>query len=559
MLTYSFEHLDGIPLYEHLYHCIRQDIETGALKPGEKLPSKRALARHLGISTITVEGAYGQLVAEGYCTSQPKRGYYVTDNLPANLGVRSLSAGGIPSGKVRPAGVKIPEETPPASRSSSLARGDELRSPRSDRLPREQGTSSAPRGEGASFHFDIDFAEGGGKAVNFPFSLWTKLLRCVVAEEAGALLARSPGQGVLALREAIAAHLLRFRGLAVTPEQIVVGAGTEYLYGLLVQFFGRSRRFCVENPGYGRIKRIYESCGARCLLAGLDDAGVVPGELVRQGAEIVHISPSHHYPTGLIMPISRRYELLGWAAASSDRFIIEDDYDSEFRLTGRPIPTLMGIDATGCVLYMNTFSKSLTPTIRISYLVLPSRLVQPFREKLGFYSCTVSNFEQYTLARFLAEGHFERHIHRMRTLYRRRRETILTLLKHAPFADRIDIQEQGSGLHFLVRFRAAGETAAIERKLAAAGIRMRPLAACYMADSAGTADGDRAAAGGARPADGADTATDGSAGDTDRGANKTPRLPEELQGVFVLDYSSVGEAQMRDAVGRIGRALYEEE
>ena len=523
MLTYSFEHLDGIPLYEHLYHCIRQDIETGALKPGEKLPSKRALARHLGISTITVEGAYGQLVAEGYCVSQPKRGYYVTASLPADISTRSLADGGIPSGKVRPAGVKIPEETPPSSRSSSLARGDELRSPRSDRLPCEEETSSV-RGEGASLKYDIDFAEGGGNAENFPFSQWTKLLRRVVAEESSALLARSPGQGVLALREAIAAHLLRFRGLAVAPEQVVVGAGTEYLYGLLVQFFGRSCRFCVENPGYGRIQRIYEACGAQCLLAGLDDAGVVPGELVRQGAEIVHISPSHHYPTGLIMPISRRYELLGWAAASPDRFIIEDDYDSEFRLTGRPIPTLMGIDATGCVLYMNTFSKSLAPTIRISYLVLPERLVQPFREKLGFYSCTVSNFEQYTLARFLADGHFERHIHRMRTLYRRRRETILSLLKHAPFADRIDIQEQGSGLHFLVRFRAAGETVAIERKLADAGIRMRPLAACYMAE-----------------------------------ANETPRLPEELQGVFVLDYSSVGEAQMRDAVARIGRALYEEE
>ena len=505
MLTYSFEHLDGIPLYEHLYHCIRQDIETGALKPGEKLPSKRALARHLGISTITVEGAYGQLVAEGYCTSQPKRGYYVTAALPAKLGVRSQSAGGFPSETTQCKLLKVSEGKSPSSRSDMKARGLTM-------------------GEGASFHFDIDFAEGGGKAENFPFSLWTKLLRRVVAEEAGALLSRSPGQGVLALREAIAAHLLRFRGLAVAPEQIVVGAGTEYLYGLLVQFFGRSRRFCVENPGYGRIQRIYESCGARCLLAGLDDAGVVPGELVRQGAEIVHISPSHHYPTGLIMPISRRYELLGWAAKDAGRFIIEDDYDSEFRLTGRPIPTLMGIDATGCVLYMNTFSKSLTPTIRISYLVLPERLVAPFREKLGFYSCTVSNFEQYTLARFLAEGHFERHIHRMRTLYRRRRESILSLLRNAPFAKNLDIKEQGSGLHFLVRFRAAGETVAIERKLADAGIRMRPLAACYMAE-----------------------------------ANETPRLPEELQGVFVLDYSSVGEAQMRDAVARIGRALYEEE
>ena len=560
MLTYSFENLQGMPLYEYLYRCIRRDIETGGLKPGEKLPSKRSLARHLGVSTITVEGAYGQLVAEGYCTSQPKRGYYVTATLPvslpaelqsrsqpdglvdslANLDSRSQSGGDFLLEKVDPSGLKISRRKSPPSRSDHVARGSatatfdarsELASSLGDDESRGSEISSSsknvatPEGGGDSSKSLIDFAEGAGNAENFPFALWTKLLRRVVAEDAAALVVRSPAAGVLPLRTAIADHLLRFRGLAVRPEQVVVGAGTEYLYGLLVQFFGRERRFCVENPGYGRIQRIYESCGARCLLAGMDEAGVRPDELVRQEAEIVHISPSHHYPTGLIMPISRRYELLGWAAADAGRFILEDDYDSEFRLTGRPIPTLMGIDRTGCVLYMNTFSKSLTPTIRISYLVLPERLVAPFREKLGFYSCTVSNFEQYTLARFLADGHFERHIHRMRTLYRRRRETILSLLKHAPFARQLDLMERGSGLHFLVRFRAAGTTEAIREKLAAAGVRMKALADCYVA------------------ADEADE-------------KNTPGIQEKMQGVFVLDYSSVGEEKMREAVERIGQALY---
>ncbi len=560
MLTYSFENLQGMPLYEYLYRCIRRDIETGGLKPGEKLPSKRSLARHLGVSTITVEGAYGQLVAEGYCTSQPKRGYYVTATLPvslpaelqsrsqpdglvdslANLDSRSQSGGDFLLEKVDPSGLKISRRKSPPSRSDHVARGSatatfdarsELASSLGDDESRGSEISSSsknvatPEGGGDSSKSLIDFAEGAGNAENFPFALWTKLLRRVVAEDAAALVVRSPAAGVLPLRTAIADHLLRFRGLAVRPEQVVVGAGTEYLYGLLVQFFGRERRFCVENPGYGRIQRIYESCGARCLLAGMDEAGVRPDELVRQEAEIVHISPSHHYPTGLIMPISRRYELLGWAAADAGRFILEDDYDSEFRLTGRPIPTLMGIDRTGCVLYMNTFSKSLTPTIRISYLVLPERLVAPFREKLGFYSCTVSNFEQYTLARFLADGHFERHIHRMRTLYRRRRETILSLLKHAPFARQLDLMERGSGLHFLVRFRAAGTTEAIREKLAATGVRMKALADCYVA------------------ADEADE-------------KNTPGIQEKMQGVFVLDYSSVGEEEMKEAVERIGQALY---
>ncbi|MDY6268601.1 MAG: PLP-dependent aminotransferase family protein [Selenomonadaceae bacterium] len=500
MLTYSFENIGRTPLYAHLYRCIRRDIETGVLAPGEKLPSKRALARHLGISTITVEGAYGQLMAEGYCTSKPKRGVYVSEAIQKTAWMQTTPKE--PSlGKLPPVGM----DTQTLGASAPLA---------------VAYTASQQRIAPSAIPDPIDFAARSASPDTFPFSIWTRHLRRVVADDAEALLARSPGQGVLALRTAIADHLRRFRGLAVAPEQIVVGAGTEYLYTLLVQFFGRDRRFCVENPGYGRIRRIYEVSGATCLTAGLDAQGVRPQELVAADAHIVHISPSHHFPTGIIMPISRRYELLGWATGAPDRYIIEDDYDSEFRLTGRPIPTLMGIDALGRVLYMNTFSKSLTPTIRISYLVLPPALVQPFREKLGFYSCTVSNFEQYTLARFLAEGDFERHIRRMRTLYRRRRETILQLLKASPFADHLEIREQGSGLHFLVRFsdvRGEGSDDAIAKRLDACGIRMRSLASCYASESA---------------------------------------PPPEARATFVLDYSTVPESAMKDAVARIGQALY---
>ncbi|MCI6231922.1 MAG: PLP-dependent aminotransferase family protein [Selenomonas sp.] len=555
MLTYSFENIGRTPLYAHLYRCIRHDIETGVLSPGEKLPSKRALARHLGISTITVEGAYGQLMAEGYCTSQPKRGVYVSSEITKAAGawpkietsmappLGELSSGSetervtalrdaLTIRQNRESHTSLPSQSP--FRVPVPPEGE----PRNCRLPlwgrcpegadKQTLGASAPSGRlcrsrqrvapsAIPDSIAIDFAARSASAETFPFSIWTKHLRRVVADEAEALLARSPGQGVLALRQAIAGHLRRFRGLAVEPEQIVVGAGTEYLYTLLVQFFGRDRRFCVENPGYGRIRRIYESNGATCLSASLDSAGVRPQELVENGAQIVHISPSHHFPTGLIMPISRRYELLGWATGAPDRYIIEDDYDSEFRLTGRPIPTLMGIDALGRVLYMNTFSKSLTPTIRISYLVLPQALVQPFRERLGFYSCTVSNFEQYTLARFIEEGDFERHIHRMRTLYRKRRETILQLLKKSPFASHIEILEQGSGLHFLVRFRDAGSDESIEKKLAREGVRMKPLASYYA---------------------------------------ETTQPPKEAAGMFVLDYSAVDEEKMGEAVERIGRALY---
>jgi len=514
MLTYSFENIGHTPLYAHLYRCIRHDIETGVLVPGEKLPSKRALARHLGISTITVEGAYGQLMAEGYCTSQPKRGVYVSNEITkAAVAWPKIEAG---EDVVTNENSATALPSPPLQGTSPRGGGEKNMAPPLGELSPARVTERvAPSAIPDSFL--IDFAARSASSETFPFSIWTKHLRRVVADDADALLSRSPGQGVLALRQAIAEHLRRFRGLSVEPAQIVVGAGTEYLYTLLVQFFGRDRRFCVEDPGYGRIRRIYESLGATCLLAGLDGAGVRPQELVRNGAQIVHISPSHHFPTGLIMPISRRYELLGWATGAPDRYIIEDDYDSEFRLTGRPIPTLMGIDALGRVLYMNTFSKSLTPTIRISYLVLPQALVAPFRDRLGFYSCTVSNFEQYTLARFIAEGDFERHIHRMRTLYRKRRETILALLKKSPFADHIEILEQGSGLHFLIKFAGAGSDKIIEKKLAVAGIRMKPLASYYA---------------------------------------ETTLPPKEAAGTFVLDYSAVDEEKMAEAVERMGKALY---
>ena len=477
MLTYSFDKLGKMPLYEYLYRCIRKDIEEGRLQVGEKLPSKRALARQLGISTITVEGAYGQLTAEGYCKSLPKRGFYVTEAARVIQKEQAAVARSAPSEKPVAA---LADTAPPA--------------------------------------YFVDFAEGGVNAENFPFTTWTKLLRQVVAEDAAALLEGSPGFGVYRLRAAIASHLAHFRGLKVAPDQIVVGAGTEYLYGLLVQFFGREKCFCVENPGYGRIRRIYESCGARCVLAGLDDAGVRPDELCAKEAQILHISPSHHFPTGIIMPVSRRYELLGWAAASSDRYIIEDDYDSEFRLTGRPIPTLMGIDVEGRVIYMNTFSKSLTPTIRISYLVLPQRLVAPFAARLNFYSCTVSNFEQYTLARFIESGAFEKHINRMRTLYRKRREQLLSLLRKSRFAQRMEIIEHGSGLHFLVRFHHAGNDETIAKRLAAQGIHMQSLSSYYTMPELAAKE-----------------------------------KISDLQHLFVLDYSSVEEARMPEAVRRIER------
>ena len=211
----------------------------------------------------------------------------------------------------------------------------------------------------------------------------------------------------------------------VSPEQIVVGAGTDYLYGLLIQLLGHDKIYGMEEPGYQKISEVYQSHNVLCLHIPLDRQGICIDKLNASGADIVHISPSHHFPTGIITPISRRYELLGWASASDSHYIIEDDYDCEFRFMGKPIPSLQSIDVMDKVIYMNTFTKTLASTIRISYMVLPKHLMARFQQNLGFYACTVSNFEQYTLTRFIQEGHFERHINRMRNFYHSQRDLLL--------------------------------------------------------------------------------------------------------------------------------------
>ncbi len=281
------------------------------------------------------------------------------------------------------------------------------------------------------------------------------------------------------MRESIAAHLLEFRDMHASPEQIIVGAGTEYLYGLLIQLLGFDSVYALEDPGYQKIGNIYEAHGVVCRYIAMDHCGMQPELLENSGANVIHISPSHHFPTGIIMPISRRYELLGWAARGDDRYIIEDDYDSEFRMSGKPIPTLQSIDCNDQVIYINTFTKSLASTIRISYMVLPEPLLAGYRERLGFYSCTVSNFEQYTLAAFIREGYYEKHINRMRSSYRRKRNALLEAIAKSPLAERVTISEEDAGLHFLMRVDTQVSDEEIIQRAKEHGIRLMSLSHYY--------------------------------------------------------------------------------
>ena len=425
MLTYELKKSPGVPLYEALYRRIRGDILSGVLKPGEKLPSKRALAENLEVSKITVEAAYNQLLSEGYIRSQEKVGYFVE-------------------------AVERPAKAPPSG----------------------AGLPEAPPREAL-----LDLTGGGTE--HFPFSVWSRLQREVMLDYGEQLLMPIPNQGVPELRRAIARHLADFRGMEVDPDNILIGAGTDFLCNLLIQLLGRDQVYALEEPGYGKIRSIYTACGVTCLSAPMDSQGVRPDAL--GDARVLHISPSHHFPTGLVTPVSRRTELLDWAVRDGN-WIIEDDYDSEFRFDAHPMPAMQSLNADR-VIYMNSFSKSLAPSIRISYLVLPPALMVSFRSALGFYSCTVPSFEQYTLARFLSRGFFEKHINRMRKFYKNRRNNLVFLLENCPFSNKLTILEQDAGLHFLLKVDTDLPDQTLTDRLEAAGVRVKALSSFYHQDA----------------------------------------------------------------------------
>ena len=420
MVTYELKKSPGVPLYEALYRCIRRDILEGTLKPGTKLPSKRALSQNLEVSKITVEAAYNQLLAEGYIRSQEKVGYFVE---------------------------AVEGRTPP---------------------PPTQAEQPEKKRE-----FLLDLTGIGTE--QFPFSVRSRLQREVMLDYGAQLLLPLPNRGVMELRQAIADHLAAFRGMQVSPQNILIGAGTDFLYNLLIQLLGRDKVYAVEEPGYDKIRQIYAAGGVRCISAPMDDKGVLPEGLSQ--ADVLHCSPSHHFPTGLVTPVSRRMELLDWAG--EDKWIIEDDYDSEFRFDAHPMPTLQTLDGAQRVIYMNTFSKTLAPSIRISYMVLPPALMEQFQKVLGFYSCTVPSFEQYTLARFLSRGYFEKHINRMRKFYKKRRNALVSLLENCSFSQKLAILEQDAGLHFLLKVDTALPDGDLVQKLSDVGIRVKALSEYY--------------------------------------------------------------------------------
>lgn len=390
MITYNLDKRNDKPIYIYLYECIKNDILFGVLKPNEKLPSKRSLSKQLQVSLITIENAYNQLIIEGYIYSIEKKGFFVE--------------------KIETVNYKqdISENIEPVEKTITK-----------------------------------------NKANHFPFSTWSSLSRKVLSESNN--LIPCPFKGDIHLRKAIQKHLKEFHNMDVSVSSIVLGAGSEYLYSLLIQYFDTNKVYGLEDPGHLNIAKIYNSLHAKYKYIDLDENGIDINQLTKSKANIVHISPAHHFPTGITMPLKRRLELLKWAN-ENNAYIIEDDYDSEFRFTGKPIPPLYQLDNSNRVIYINTFSKSLGPSFRIAYLVLPKPLENDFENKLGFYHNTLSTLDQKVLAKFIEEKYFERHINRMRKFYKEIHNELMNKLIN--LKDRYDIKiiDSKAGLHFLIEY-----------------------------------------------------------------------------------------------------------
>lgn len=471
MLTYDLRSRGTSSLYEFLYQSIREDIARGRIPCGTKLPSKRNLAQHLDIGVATVTAAYDQLITEGFVRTEQRRGYFVEDvsefrckpvtpqvkdsssedgtSVGAECGAQDAAAGvfaahGAQDTRFDDASAGPNSRHRGTARSSADTASD---------APAAETPHAIERARDPEYFVDL---KANRTSVSlFPATVWGRYMREALSLPSDNLLRSIPFNGLPELRRAIASYLRRTRGMDVSPDCIIIGAGSEYLYGRLLQMLGPTTTFAMENPGYRKFAAISKAFGNPWRPVPIDESGLLVDELEESGADVVHVSPANHFPTGIVMPIKRRLELFEWANRARKRYIIEDDYDSEFRYSGRLIMPLFADDASDKVIYLNAFSKTMVPSLRISYMVLPPKLLARYVDTMSFYSCTVSSFEQYALARFIDEGHLERHINRTRNFYRRQREAVLREIAQSPLAKISHVEERNAGTHFLLYVRTS--------------------------------------------------------------------------------------------------------
>lgn len=423
-------------LYEQIYEYIRQEIREGKLLQGERLPSTRSLAEYLQISRSTVDMAYEQLQAEGYIEASPYRGYYVC---------------------------KLEE---------LFQLGEEVRG----KDTADWGENEVKANETEEYLYEFSPTQIDMSC--FPFGVWKKLTRNILSDSNAGLFSQGDVQGDYALRATIGRYLHSSRGVNCTPEQIIIGAGNDYLLLLLEKILGRHVHIAMENPTYRRAWQIFQSFAYSITAVDMDEAGMMASKLEREDVTAAYVMPSHQYPTGIVMPVGRRSELLKWADGAKDRYIIEDDYDSEFRYKGKPIPSLQGADRHGKVIYIGTFSKSIAPGIRVSYMVLPEKLLAKYRSECYFYSSTVSRIDQRILEEFIRQGYFERHLNKMRKVYKTKHDLLLGLLED--FREEFDITGENAGLHLLLKAKHSRIESQLVRDAAKQGVRVYGMSDYYV-------------------------------------------------------------------------------
>ena len=400
-LTINLHTASETPLYEQIYQHIKREIQEGRITSGEKLPSSRSLCKYLEVSRSTVELAYEQLISEGYVEAVPCKGYFAAEL----EGMYRLD--------VVPALVGAEEKT-------------------------------------EKKEWKYDFTPNGVDLNSFPYNVWRRLAKDSLLDDRAEMFRLGDSQGEYGLRSAISRYLYQARGVNAHPDQIIIGAGNDYLLMLLSTVIGQNHKVALENPTYKQAYRLFKSLSYDVCTVDMDEKGMKVANLKSSGADIAFVMPSHQYPLGIVMPMKRRMELLKWAAKDPARYIIEDDYDSEFWYQGRQAPTLYSMDGNGRVIYFNTFSKTLIPSLRISYMVLPYELAMRYGNGLSFYSGTVPSMEQYALAKFISEGYFERHINHMRNYFKSQRSMLMDAVRKSPLIGISRIHEISSGTYFLL-------------------------------------------------------------------------------------------------------------
>ncbi|MGN4423205.1 PLP-dependent aminotransferase family protein [Bacillus cereus group sp. MYBK30-1] len=412
------------PIYLQIYKYIKREISQGTLPAGKRLPSHRNLALQLNVSRITVESAYQQLIAEGYVESKPKRGIFVAE-VDINI----------------------------------MSKSEQIEAYKTNDNIEEQ--------------YDYDCSQGLIDQKSFPITNWKRALQETLLQYEDDLFAKEDPQGEFVLREHISKYLYHARGVHSSPDQIIIGAGTQPLLWLLLQLLGSKKEYGIENPGFHRITAMIQSSDLPIHPIPLDDKGIHISALRESRSNVAYVTPSHQFPLGMIMPLSRRLELLRWAN-DCEGYIIEDDYDGEFRYVGKPIPSLQGLDSNERVIYIGTFSKSFLPSLRMGYIVLPPHLLKVYNELGGKFKQTVSTIQQLAFATFIHNGDWERHLNRSRTLYKRKHTLLVKSIKNE-MGSRVQILGEQSGLHIVLHVHNGMNEQELIHAAAKQRIKLYPL------------------------------------------------------------------------------------